>query len=102
MILLGLDVGSNSLGSAWVDTELQTIRLAASVFPAGVGERENKRAAPVCQSLTPNSRLPLRAAPDEATKAGASSPTLRPIAERRARKRVHSEPGAEATGLESS
>ncbi len=46
MIWLGLDIGTNSVGSAWVDTEAQTIVLGVSVFPAGVEEREDKRGDP--------------------------------------------------------
>ena len=49
-IYLGLDIGSNSVGSAWVDTERQEVHLAASVFPAGVDEQENKRGAPKNQA----------------------------------------------------
>ncbi|HUU95336.1 MAG TPA: type II CRISPR RNA-guided endonuclease Cas9 [Phycisphaerae bacterium] len=45
-VLLGLDIGSNSVGSAWTDTEKREIHLAVSVFPAGVDEQENKRGAP--------------------------------------------------------
>jgi CRISPR-associated endonuclease Csn1 len=45
-IWLGLDIGTNSVGSAWVDTESKTIVLGVSVFPAGVEERENKRGDP--------------------------------------------------------
>jgi len=45
-ISLGLDIGSNSVGSAWVDTEKQEVHLGVSVFPAGVDEQENKRGAP--------------------------------------------------------
>ncbi|RIK67924.1 MAG: type II CRISPR RNA-guided endonuclease Cas9 [Planctomycetota bacterium] len=50
MIVLGLDIGSNSVGSAWVDTENKVVRLAASVFPAGVDEQEDKRGAPKNQA----------------------------------------------------
>ncbi len=45
--ILGLDIGSNSVGSAWVDMERQQVQLAASVFPAGVDESDDsKRGAP--------------------------------------------------------
>lgn len=47
---LGLDIGSNSVGSAWVDTHRREIHLAASVFPAGVDEQDNKRGAPKNQA----------------------------------------------------
>jgi CRISPR-associated endonuclease Csn1 len=49
-ISLGLDIGSNSVGSAWVDTEQKTICMAVSIFPAGVDEQENKRGAPKNQA----------------------------------------------------
>lgn len=49
MITLGLDIGSNSVGSAWVDTEKKTIQLGVSVFPAGVDETDTKRGSPVNQ-----------------------------------------------------
>jgi CRISPR-associated endonuclease Csn1 len=45
-IWLGLDIGTNSVGSAWVDTETKTIVLGVSVFPAGVEESEKKRGDP--------------------------------------------------------
>lgn len=49
-VILGLDIGSNSVGSAWVDTDARQIDVAASVFPAGVDEREDKRGAPLNQA----------------------------------------------------
>ena len=49
MITLGLDIGTNSVGSAWVDTEGGTIDMGVSVFPAGVEEQINKRGAPLNQ-----------------------------------------------------
>lgn len=48
-ISLGLDIGSNSVGSAWVDTEGHTLTPGVSVFPAGVDETDTKRGAPVNQ-----------------------------------------------------
>ncbi len=45
-VLLGLDIGSNSVGSAWVNTETKEIHLGVSVFPAGVKEDEDARGAP--------------------------------------------------------
>lgn len=45
-ILLGLDIGSNSVGSAWVDTEKEEIAVGVSVFPAGVDETDERRGAP--------------------------------------------------------
>jgi CRISPR-associated endonuclease Csn1 len=49
-VYLGLDIGSNSVGSAWVDLDHQQVYLAASVFPAGVDEQEDKRGAPKNQA----------------------------------------------------
>ncbi len=46
MIALGLDIGTNSVGSAWVDTETREIAVGVSVFPAGVDETDDKRGAP--------------------------------------------------------
>ncbi|MGB2988183.1 MAG: type II CRISPR RNA-guided endonuclease Cas9 [Phycisphaerae bacterium] len=43
---LGLDIGSNSVGSTWVNTNARTIAMGVSVFPAGVEERETKRGSP--------------------------------------------------------
>jgi CRISPR-associated endonuclease Csn1 len=45
-ISIGLDIGTNSVGSAWVDTENELIAVGVSVFPAGVDETEDKRGAP--------------------------------------------------------
>jgi len=50
MITLGLDIGSNSVGSAWIDTKTKGIRLGVSVFPAGVDETEEKRGGPKNQA----------------------------------------------------
>lgn len=50
MKTLGLDIGSNSVGSAWVDTERKTIRLGVGVFPAGVAITETKRGEPKNQA----------------------------------------------------
>ncbi|MDA1052046.1 MAG: hypothetical protein O3C40_16390 [Planctomycetota bacterium] len=44
--ILGLDIGSNSVGSSWLDTENRIVKVAVSVFPAGVSEAEDKRGAP--------------------------------------------------------
>ncbi len=46
MITLGLDIGSNSVGSAWIDTANKTVDLGVSVFPAGVEESDTKRGSP--------------------------------------------------------
>lgn len=50
MKLLGFDIGTNSVGSAWIDTEAKTIKMGVSVFPAGVEEREDKRGDPKNQA----------------------------------------------------
>ncbi len=47
---LGLDIGSNSVGSAAVDLERRLIRMGVSVFPAGVEEQTDKRGAPKNQA----------------------------------------------------
>jgi CRISPR-associated endonuclease Csn1 len=49
-VYLGLDVGSNSVGSAWVDTEKRVITAGVSVFPAGVEDSDTKRGAPKNQA----------------------------------------------------
>ncbi len=46
MITLGLDIGTNSVGSAWVDTELRTVATAVTIFPEGVDETDAKRGDP--------------------------------------------------------
>jgi len=46
MKLLGLDIGTNSLGSAWVDDDKELIITGDSIFPAGVEESDTKRGAP--------------------------------------------------------
>jgi len=48
--ILGLDIGSNSVGSAWVNRRAKQVYLAASVFPAGVDEKEGQRGAPKNQA----------------------------------------------------
>jgi len=48
--ILGLDIGSNSVGSAWIDTEKEAVYLGCSVFPAGVEDSEDKRGAPKNQA----------------------------------------------------
>lgn len=50
MKLLGLDIGTNSVGSAWVDTEAKNITMGVSVFPAGIEESDTKRGAPKNQA----------------------------------------------------
>lgn len=43
---LGLDIGSNSVGSAWVDRRKAGVVTGTSVFPAGVDESDDKRGDP--------------------------------------------------------
>lgn len=45
-LLLGLDIGSNSVGSALVDDKTGRITVGVSVFPAGVDESDEKRGDP--------------------------------------------------------
>ena len=47
---LGLDIGTNSVGSAWIDLTKRNIRIGASVFPSGVEESDTKRGAPKNQA----------------------------------------------------
>ena len=46
-ISLGLDIGSNSVGRAWIDTEKGTIECGVSIFPSGVEEKDEERGEPV-------------------------------------------------------
>lgn len=46
MFTLGLDIGSNSVGSAWIDRSSGGITTGTSVFPAGVDESDDKRGEP--------------------------------------------------------
>lgn len=45
-VSFGLDVGSNSLGSAWIDHQTGEITVGLSIFPAGVDESDEKRGDP--------------------------------------------------------
>lgn len=45
-ISLGLDIGTNSVGSAWVDTKKKEIQLGVTIFPAGVEDSDTKRGDP--------------------------------------------------------
>ena len=47
---LGLDIGSNSVGSAWIDLKNNIIKLGDSVFPSGVEESDTKRGVPKNQA----------------------------------------------------
>ncbi|MBN2182090.1 MAG: type II CRISPR RNA-guided endonuclease Cas9 [Sedimentisphaerales bacterium] len=47
---LGLDIGSNSVGSAWIDLKRKSIKMGVSVFPAGIEESDTKRGAPKNQA----------------------------------------------------
>lgn len=44
--ILAFDIGSSSVGSAWIDTKRRKLKLAVSIFPAGVESSETKRGAP--------------------------------------------------------
>lgn len=44
--VLGLDIGSNSVGSVWIDRQTGEITAGVSVFPAGVDEADDKRGEP--------------------------------------------------------
>lgn len=46
MQTLGLDVGSNSVGSAWIDSSTGDVTTGTSIFPAGVDEQDDKRGEP--------------------------------------------------------
>ncbi len=46
MISLGLDIGSNSVGSAWIDANGSEAVVGVSIFPAGVEESDEKRGDP--------------------------------------------------------
>ena len=60
-IVLGLDIGSNSVGSAWIDLASGEITVGLSVFPAGVDESDEKRGDPknAKRRTTRRSRLTL-------------------------------------------
>lgn len=45
-IILGLDIGSNSVGSAWIERQTGRVTAGVSVFPAGVEESDEKRGDP--------------------------------------------------------
>ena len=45
-IVLGLDIGSNSVGSACIDPATGHVTTGVSVFPAGVEESDEKRGDP--------------------------------------------------------
>lgn len=45
-VVLSLDIGSNSVGSMWLDTASGAFEVATSVFPAGVDESDDKRGEP--------------------------------------------------------
>ncbi len=45
-VVLGLDIGSNSVGSAWIDHQSGLVTAGTSIFPAGVDESDEKRGDP--------------------------------------------------------
>lgn len=50
MKVLSIDIGTNSVGSCWVDMEQEVMRMGVSVFPAGVEESSEGRGAPKNQA----------------------------------------------------
>ena len=46
MATLSFDIGTNSVGSAWIDEENNHILTGTSIFPAGVEETDDKRGDP--------------------------------------------------------
>lgn len=60
-VSLGLDIGSNSVGSAWIDHRTGQITVGVSVFPAGVDESDEKRGDPknVKRRMTRRARITL-------------------------------------------
>lgn len=44
--VIGFDIGSNSVGSVWIDRKAGGITAGVSVFPAGVDESDDKRGDP--------------------------------------------------------
>jgi CRISPR-associated endonuclease Csn1 len=61
MIRLSIDVGTNSVGSAWIDDEHGQITTGTSIFPAGVDESDEKRGDPknAKRRMTRRSRITL-------------------------------------------
>lgn len=59
---LSFDIGSNSVGSAWIDSDSGEITTGVSIFPAGVDESDDKRGDPknVKRRLTRRTRITLR------------------------------------------
>lgn len=59
---LGFDIGSNSVGSAWIDTDTGEITTGVSIFPAGVDESDEKRGDPknAKRRMTRRTRITLR------------------------------------------
>lgn len=60
--VLGLDIGSNSVGSAWINLRTGEIRTGVSVFPAGVEESDETRGEPrnAKRRMTRRTRITLR------------------------------------------
>jgi CRISPR-associated endonuclease Csn1 len=60
-VTLGFDIGSNSVGSAWIDQQTGEITVGLSVFPAGVDESDEKRGEPknAKRRMTRRSRITL-------------------------------------------
>ncbi len=60
--LLGLDIGSNSVGSVWIDLGCGQILTGTSIFPAGVVESDEKRGDPknAARRMARRARITLR------------------------------------------
>lgn len=60
--ILGLDIGSNSVGSCWIDLKNGQLTAGTSIFPAGVEESEDKRGDPknAKRRMTRRTRITLR------------------------------------------
>ena len=60
--VLGLDIGSNSVGSMWFDQRSGALTTGTSIFPAGVDETDDKRGDPknAKRRMTRRTRITLR------------------------------------------
>ncbi|MBX3407573.1 MAG: hypothetical protein KF869_12505 [Phycisphaeraceae bacterium] len=58
---LGFDIGSNSVGSAWIDRQTGEVDIGLSIFPAGVDETDETRGEPknVKRRMTRRTRITL-------------------------------------------
>ncbi len=60
--VLALDIGSNSVGSVWIDRHTGAMTTGTSIFPAGVAEADDKRGEPknATRRMTRRPRITLR------------------------------------------